>query len=128
MWKNRVVVILTGILALALVVGSVYIMLRPETAHAQGRRFGNGGSTAVTDEHVCSCGHDEGDIAAQPSQGYGRRMALQQTCEATCGGHQEGGLEDSCDGNCGSDRGNGFPSGGRRGVGIRRLAGAGQAR
>jgi hypothetical protein len=57
MWKKAATIAVIAVLGAALLVGSVYIVLRPDEARADGRLLGRG--NGVQTEAAHDCGHEE---------------------------------------------------------------------
>ena len=76
MTKRSLTIAIIGVLAVGLVAGSVYVVLRPEEVHAEGSRGGRWNETAVTEAR----GADLRDLQ-NDKRGYGRGEA---GCDEDC--------------------------------------------
>ncbi len=85
--KTRVVMIGIALLAVALVVGSVYMVLRPETVRAEGGRFGRAGAGAAQAEDCTgNCTGDCGKVGGQGGRWQANGAGAQAAdCSGDCG-------------------------------------------
>jgi len=76
MWKRVATIAVIAVLGTALLVGSAYVVLRPDGAHADGRRNGHGSSARI--EAAYQCDHE--------GEGSGDNHS---TCDDKCGVEHE---------------------------------------